>query len=344
MKIIYENNICPSLLIGEELTDAKVLINHVKNNLFTSLDKTVPVCRFRGTYINKSKEGYEIVGWQRNVSRLQKMDVSLPTIISINLDENFIVKKIELDRSFAGSKGLLCNQRYLNENINEKLIGMKIDSDFFNNIQVEKLHCFHITEVMGGVISCLQIMNERNLDYVFEEEVLDGISDGNDLYIAGLQKFSFLDQTVNYTIKFTNALKCVKFSGNGTIACNESFDAIFYSDGKEIIKEAFFGKDEKRLCLKIKSFSLTAVNNIKQLFTSDKGNSFMCSNIFPQAFIGLFVQLISMKLYDNNYNYVLHCLNAIQRYGGVPRCIGAIDSYEDAAKHFPKYNLSYIMM
>jgi len=306
------------------------------------LDTEIPICRFRGTLIKRLADKIKIVGWQRNVSRLQKMDVSFPTIIRMELDNDMGIRMTDVDPSFKGSKGPLCQYRYLDKNLREKFINAKIDDRFFKLIQIGNLHCFHFVEVIGGILSCLQIMDERNMDYIYEEEVIDGYVENRNLNIMGIQRMNFLENPVMYAMVYENALNNIKFNEKGMIYAEEMFPVEFYLDDKKMFTKEFQGINEKKLCSKIKIFCLEALAHLKLIFTQDIQNSFMCSNIFPQAFIGLLVQVVAMKMYYNNSNYVLHCLNGIQHFGDIPRCIGAINSPEEASKYFPLYDLSAI--
>jgi len=289
-------------------------------------------------------DGYEIVGWQRNVSRLQKFDVSLPTIIYIKLDNSLTIREISLDGSFMGSKGLLCNHKYLNVNMKKCLMGMTIDDLFFKHITVENMHCFHITEVMSGILSCLDILAERRIAFLFEQEVLDGYVNGDDLCFVGLHSFSFKEKPARYHAVFKGAFKNVKFNEVGTIFSTEIIPATFYVDGYEVYTSSISGNSSTRICVNIKSFIITGLAAIKKEFTNDLGNSYMCSNLFPQAFIGLFVQSIAMKMFHNNYSFILHILNSIQRNNDVPRCIGSVISFDESKKYFPNYNIEEVFI
>ncbi len=343
-KIQYNiENRQPILLLNEVIDDQDLLIKEVLNRPFASLDTDIPVARFRGTMIKKTGNGVKITGWQRNVSRLQKMDVSLPTIISVDLDENYTVRNINLHESFQGSKGLLCNQAYLNKNLVHKLINKDISQEsFFVNVQVSHLHCFHITEVLGGIITGIEIMKEKSLDFLFEEEITDSWVESADFHAIGAQKFNFNPDTCYYQLVFKEAQNKFKFNRNGGVFSNDPVDYLFYLNNELKFKDSMAGSTDKRMCLAIKVLCIKAVNEIKKVSVPFFSGNYLSSNLYFQAFIGLLFQAISMKIYYNNLNYVLHTLNSIQRYDNIPQCVGAVDNQEEASKHFPGFDLSKI--
>ena len=328
-----------SLLFDEEILDDDTLIKMAGRKTYISLDEDVTVCRFRGDLIKKTSYGYEIVSWQRNISRIQKMDASLPTIIKLKVNEKFVVTEIDLQDGFAGSKVILCFRPYLDKVLKHNIIGKKLDLSIVSEIKVENLFCFHLVEVLLGTVSCLQLMNEHNLDYIFEEEVLDSIIDGKNLIVKGKQKFSFSPKVVNYTINLVGVLDYIRFNKAGNIYLAEDVEAVIYKDNEELLRCILNGNSEKRLYLKIRNMSNKLVKVVKKDYTDDDKNLFMCSNLFPQGFIGAFVQCLAMKMYSNNYNYILRCLDGLQRYTNKPRCVGGLKDYAEAEKYFEGFDI-----
>jgi hypothetical protein len=333
----------PKFLLNDEIKDVDELVHRVINDLYYSVDPDVPTCRFRGTLVKRSQDRIDVVGWQRNVSRLQKMDVSLPTIIVLELDKEYVIKRIKLDPSFKGSKGLLCYQKYLDANLARQLLNRNIEETSLKINQVAKLHCFHIVEVLGGILSCVDLVREKKLDYFYEEEVGDSYFDREDFIAVGKQKMSLSETQASYDIVFQNVSHSIKFDENGTIYASAPFHALFNLNRKNCLKKELKGTTEKRLCHRIKVFSMESLEHVKKLLLSpDIKSSYMCSNLFFDAFIGLVIQAFAMKKYYNNYNYVFHSLNGIQRFGNIPRCVGAVESQEEADKYFPGHYLNDI--
>ena len=53
------------------------------------------------------------------MAEVQNYDVVLPTIISIKLDNNSVLRQIELDECFKGSQGIPCSYKFLNRRLQQ---------------------------------------------------------------------------------------------------------------------------------------------------------------------------------------------------------------------------------
>jgi len=333
----------PRYLLERQNPDWEQLVVDVKQATSTSLASNTPTSRFRGTLIVSTGEGFRVVGWQRNVARLQGMDVSYPTIITLALDQAGCIQDIALDPCFKGSKGLLCDASYLNDNLRSALCGSTIDEQFFTKMQVAALQCFHLVEVVGGIVSGLEILRERGGGYLAEDEVIDAYESGRDLVVTGRQRMSFAEEEVHYSMVFQDVYECVRFDTKGMICSDRPFSVQSYLGDIPICRRDLSGKRGPSVCQELKTLGLELLEHIKPVFVRRaREHSFMCSNLFPQAFIGLMVQMMSMRLYYNNVNYVLHCLSAFQRFRDVPRCIGAVRTLEEARVHFPKFDVASV--
>jgi hypothetical protein len=261
----------------------------------------------------------------------------------MELDEARRIRSVALDPCFQGSKGLLCHHTYLDENLRSALSGVTVDEQFFKRIQVGALQCFHLVEVVGGILSCLETLDQRTLPVLAEDEVMDAYGVGKSLVITGAQRMSHTLEETHFALVIHGAFDHIRFDAKGTIYANEPFPVDVYIDDQHILRTEVAGKRATSVCQEIKTLALEALGRVKPTFVeSANEHSFMCSNLFPQAFIGLLVQIVSMKLYYNNLNYVLHCLKGLQRFRDVPRCIGAVESVEEAVKYFPRFDVAAV--
>jgi hypothetical protein len=333
----------PTLLLERPRLDPEELIADVKSRRYRSLDADTPVCRFRGTLVTRRGDGLFVVGWQRNVARLQKMELSYPTIITLELDSQRRIRHAALDPCFKGSKGLLCHPPYLDDTLRRVLQDVAIDEGFFKKVQVGLLHCFHVVEVLGGIVSCLEVLDERKLPFLAEDEVADSYWLDKDLYTVGAQRMSHVPDIAHFGFVIHGASEHIRFDESGTVFATAPFPVDVFVNHRPVLHGEIAGARAVSVCQSIKILALEALGHLKPMFVDRAAaNSFMCSNLFPQAFIGLLVQVLGMKMYHNNYNYVLHCLKGIQRFGGAPRCIGAVESIEEAATHFPRLDLAEV--
>ncbi len=335
-----------SLLIGchSNLADIKknVLFNH-----FKPLESEVPTCRFRGTHIDTLHEDkglLKVTGWQRNVARLRKMDVSLPTIISLDIDPNEnTIKYIELDGSFKGSKGLLCSWKYLDYKLKQVLMGLKMDKLLLNNIKVEKVHCFHLMEVIGGVYTAYHLYKsgrfnkQGEIGNFFEEEVTDCYIEENTIVLSGVISINGAFK-LNYWVRLNNVMEEICFSKDGFLEIKEPVTMEFIIDGALAICDSVVIKGRTNGYRNLQSFILKCVNILKSKIIDDIKIRYLNTNLYPSAFVGLLCQGISMRKFKNNYNYVMHVLDSLQRPGGIPLCIGGIKSRDEALEKFPGFS------
>lgn len=329
-----------TLLLNNNISDFNKLVDTINNVTYTSLDTNTPIVRFRGTSIKKEHDKILIVGWQRNVSRLQKLDVSLPTVISIQLSLDLIIEDISLDSDFKGSKGLTCHQGYLSKNLKENLLGKKFDSTLYEDIQTSKLHCFHLMEVLAGTLSAHELMVSKNKDVIFEEEALDCQFIGKDYLVVGKQYVDIIDKTFSFTTKFKDARDKFYIDTNGVLLIKEKAIASFYIEDEELFSLDFSAKNQREFCIKAKRLCLGGIKEIQKKYFRDFDSKIMFTNLYVPAYIGLLIQSFSMKLYHNNLNQVLHSLNTVQRYNNIPKCVGAVLNHKEAEEHFPNFDLN----
>ena len=101
MKMI--NYRTPELLIGnyENFNNINEFIDKIVFSDYSCINDDIPICRYRGTFIEPIKNNkFNIVAWQRNIARIKRMDVSLPTIINITLSDTGTIEYINLEPSF----------------------------------------------------------------------------------------------------------------------------------------------------------------------------------------------------------------------------------------------------
>lgn len=302
------------------------------------LSPSLPICRFRGTAIYP--DGI-IIGWQRNISRLKKMDVSLPTIITLTLGPDHTIADIDLDPGFKGSKGLMCSHPYLNRNMKRHLVGARLDKTLFSRIKQRHLHCFHLVEVLLGVTTFYQMHLYRNqpAELYYEQEVGDIYNCGNDLVAQGRQDLNG-EKTVRYTIHYMDILKRIAFDETGRLSRLDDLEMAFLLNGAPVMTQMVnLGNRFKKML----AFMLACIDHVKGEICPDRKISFKNTNLLPSALLSMLTQAAAMHLFDNNYAYVMHVLSALQRQNNVPVCVGAIRDEEEAEKYFPDYRFGEII-
>ncbi len=338
----------PQLLIGK-YDSIDGLKDRICNSTFKPLDASTPTCRFRGTVIKpRDADGaVTVIGWQRNAARLQKMDVSLPSIITAQVrkcpDQNtYRVVSIELDKCFKGSKGVLCSAHYLDRNMKEAVTGRAFDSSLIKKAKLKAMHCFHIVEVLDGMISYFEAVraelspnNSRSL--FFEEENLDYMTDRDKRsHFCGHHLITGKN-AIQYRLTFKDLIEKVSFSKEGEMACNGNLNYEFSIEGRQAMcgEIAFTTKD--LFYLRFQKMLLQCGTMVQSAFGFDLRDNMYFTNLHPAAFIGLMTQTLAIRHFGNNYHYIMHALTGLQRRSNAPLCIGSVTNRIETKRFFPGF-------
>lgn len=326
----------PQVLIKTH-KDPADLKKRIVSNRVRPLDPSLPICRFRGTAVYP---GGTLIGWQRNISRIRKMDVSLPTLITVTLTPEDIIADIDLDSGFKGSKGLMCSQPYLNRNMKRHLLGQRMDDTLFSKIKQRHLHCFHLVEVLLGMTTFyLMAKHEKRTDTPFyEQEIIDCHGSGHDLVAQGRQDVNG-EKDVRYTIHFKDILQRIAFDNSGMLSKVDDLDMDFYLNKALVMNQTINLKDRFGQML---DFMLSCIDRMKAEVCPDLDIPFRSTNLFPPAILSMLIQASAMHLFNNNYAYVMHVLSALQRRNDAPACVGAIRDEAEANTYFPDYRFGEI--
>jgi len=345
------DGIKPTLLINDysAIHDLESIKKSITENHYYSISRTVPMCRFRGTVVDtrtRPDNMETILGWQRNVSRIRSMDVSMPTLISLTVNDREEIMDIELDASFRGSKGLLCSRPYLDTLLKKKLIGLHLDTNFLQAITVNQLHCFHLVEVLSGVYSYYRILKNKQIharDSVeYEEEVMDCFIKDDDCYACSSHVMKG-ENPIFHTLKFHDIFRVVNFDKAGNLKGLENVKIDFFINGSFMFSNDDFRGTSKYMYRDFLKFILNCINELKPSVCHGTNARFLNTNLVPGALIGLIVQCIAMQTFKNNYNYVMHALTALQRPNHIPLCLGAIKNKDEAHAFFEGYDFENLL-
>jgi hypothetical protein len=337
-----------------EQKQARLLINTYDNmdrlntmileSDYTAADPLMPALRFRGTVARAANRdnGLIITGWQRNVSRLRKMDVSLPTIITMVVDGKERIESIELDTGFAGSKGLICSHSYLNRRLKTLLQGQSLDSSFIHRVKQENTHCAHLFEVLSGIYayySMLKMNGFRDLrprGHAYEEEVIDSYAEDGTLYSLGTHVFMGREP-LRYKTALFDLMRRIGFTKNGGLTITQGIRTDFSLNGlscAQCLVNDFAG---------FSGFLLRCLDKVRRQVLAGRYVRMFNSNLYPGAYLGLLAQAVAVRLFNNNYNYIMHAVTALQRAGDRPLCVGALNNQEEADRWFPGFSFSELV-
>jgi hypothetical protein len=322
----------------------------ILDSQYTAFDLDKPTLRFRGTIVDArcGMENIRIIAWQRNVARLRKMDVSLPTIVFITLGRNRSIESIELDPSFAGSKGLMCCFTYLNRNLKSRLVNQPFDGAFLKLAKQEKLHCAHLFEVLSCAYSFFRILEENDFNdlkargYAYEEEVIDSYAEKATLHSVGRHaignKLEF-----DYRLDLADIISGVRFAKSGALETARAVEASFSINDKQVLSDPVSVNSAGSHDTDLSAFLIRCIGALRKEMFPAKQTKMLNTNLYPRAYIGMLVQSVAIRLFNSNYNYIMHALTALQRTNNAPLCAGALADQEEADKFFPGYSFSELV-
>lgn len=343
-------NFKPKLLIGNYDSLDKFYKKVVYNN-YLCIDQVVPMLRLRGTIVDAtgSQEGkIKIIGWQRDVTRMRKMEVSLPFIVYITLDKDDVIESISLDETFNGGKGLLCSRNYLEKNVKAKLTGLTLDKTFSQKIKLDNIHCFHVYEVLNSIFSYYHALKATSREdgvvkgFFHEEEVVDCYAKNGNMYLAGLHEFKGIEP-IEYRMEFYDIFNRVAFNNEGYMRIIEPVKADFYLNDQLLVSEILTQSENDYLFIKVQKFVLKCIGHLKELACPESKVRMVNTNLAPGALVGIMIQGITMRAFKDNYNYIQHVFTALQRPGRVPGCIGSILNDDEANQYFPGFDMDNLI-
>jgi hypothetical protein len=337
----------PSLLIGA-YDGSEDLPQLIRNGICNPLDTDLPTCRYRGTHIRVDTGNagrMTITAWQRNFARLRKMDVSLPTIITLVAENDpaknrWTVVSADLHESFKGSKGIMCSRTYLDRNMKELLIGRPFDSTLVNYSRLDGFHCYHIVEVLKAACSYFLSLSLPRFsvspgDFFYEEEVIDCmVDDTSRLNICGYQIIK-AKTPLFYRLAFHELLDKISFGKDGSLNFNHDLCCDFHFQNEAPLTETISASAGNGLYSGMQKTLLRCITRIQDYLGTKAAGRMYHTNLYPPAFIGLLAQSLAMRYFNSNYHYIMHVLTSLQRDNERPLCIGSVKNMEELKRYFP---------
>ncbi|AZS14175.1 hypothetical protein [Paenibacillus lutimineralis] len=336
----------PKLIVKEQL-DKEIIRRKVAYGNYTCMDKIVPMIRARGTNLQVDESGdLRIIGWQRDITRMRKQDVSLSFMIHLTVSPEGMIKEALVDDMFNGGKGVLCSKDYLESKLKEELEGQLFDRRLVSRLRFDKFKCFHIFEIMSGIYSSYFMykneLQEGSTERLFyEEDIVDIYASEGNLYLAGLQEFKG-KEPVSYMVVLYDVFNNITFDEDGYMKLKSPVQAEFYLNDVLVHSNELYQKEKDYIFIRVQKFLFVCVEKLKVSLFPEFTDKMMNTNLAPSAFIGIIMQAIGIRSFANNFNYIQYIMTAMQRPRKMPGCIGAILNEEEAACHFEGFDLSYL--
>lgn len=333
----YELNKVRPFLLVEDIHNEEVLIDFVDNKEVEKCTEELLMMRLRGTQIEIAEKEIKIYCWVINIVVASNETIRLPLLIKLVVNDSKIIKSIEILNEFKGSQGILCSKLYLQNRLNESLVNSFFGYSNRVITSETELACLHIHEALLAGVSFLEYCCNRNLKHAFESETnyifyCENAINMIDRHISNIfeeKRSTLVFPFILDNMKFTHSYK-LKLIGTQKII----YSVINLEDEVESKEESVLLADSEIHIRLLRIFLQYLVSQGKSINCSVKF-SFSC--YYPVSLTGLLTQALALKLYSNNYIYFQQCLMDLQRRSDSPRCVGAINNYDEGKKF---YNLS----
>lgn len=294
------------------------------------------VCRIGGYRLKKTDYGTEMLAWQCNMAEVQNYDVVLPTIISIKIDKESILREIELDPCFKGSQGIPCSYKFLNRRLQQyKMEYFSSQNKALSNPL--NSGCRHTYELLYGACDFYDYCKNNGYDDAWVSEVTSAYhSDGS---IIIVDRASVNGAESKLKIKISNFTNNIQFNRLG---------AIFKCDGLRVLGVGYSNESEQRFEEKeivAKSVIEFRVKVMKVLSSYwlysgravNINHRFYFSQMWPPTLFGILNQIFVLSLYSNSYSYFHYCIRGLQKNDTSCACIGVCEDINECKKYFSDF-------
>ena len=298
--------------------------------------------RYCGIQIEQSCDnGYKIIAWQCNMADIQNYDVKLPTVILMYLDNDRIIKSIDLMPNFKGSQGIACSRSYLDKKLKKILIGEKLTALNTKIIDPYLLCCRHTFELTVGAATLLDSYEEKvaNGEICYTEELIRAYIDDNT--ISCIDKINVNDYIESTRIDVSDIVGNITYGSIGRIENVNGMKIIGYSfeSGEwQKIKDVYTIDADSYQQYVTKIMKIVSGYWVSCKRKMGVKRNFYFSQIWGPTFFGILSQAIGIKVFNNNYAYFQHCIYGIQRNdNNIPLCIGVTDNIDEMSEVFEDF-------
>ncbi|MBC2580396.1 hypothetical protein [Clostridium sp. DJ247] len=302
--------------------------------------------RSRGTKIVRREDGYDVIGWQRTNTRMQKRDIDLSVIITLSLDNDKVIRSIHLDPNFTGSMGIVCSYKYLTMILQKRLIGLKLDIENLSYFSVKNLYCFHFQEILLGAMSFVEQFKTQDKEEFDEVETSEGsyYDDGN-FNQCSTQQFSN-GFRVNWELIISDYKKHIKYGANGGVEKVSDLNLCFrYTDSEGKcgeLTETISADTNKAFIEKLFRFFAPIADKLSKEISICNNMPYYNTNTHVGTLMSLILQGMAGSIFSQNYTYIQHVIKALQRPNGKPLCVGVSNDPEEAKEFFEGFEMKYL--
>jgi len=310
-------------IAGTEIWDYGELRDWVCNEDYTLVDGIVPSARYRGTSIRRNDSGYTVIGWTRNVGQIRSSVFNFPCIIRAELDADGTVLSAEIDPCFRGSKGPLCDRGTLQSFLSSVAVGSALVDMIPERVKVESLRCFHVLEILAAAASAFGLMSFYGKDSLFEEELVESRCVGESFALIGDHRIMSLGKKVSFRFVFPEIREKLAFLDDGSLVFTSPLTSRFVLDDGEEFETTLRGSSKNRAFAALALISKKGIDTVRRRHFSGYSGDFNCTTMFPNAFIGGYMQSVSIDLKGIDVAMFQKTMSLLRSDESGPKCIGA---------------------
>jgi hypothetical protein len=310
-------------IAGKEIWDFNALRDWVCNEEYSLVDGIVPSARYRGTSIRRNGSGYSVVGWTRNVGQIHSSVFSFPCIVRAELKDDGTVLSAEIDSCFRGSKGPLCDRAILQPFLTSVAVGSLLIDLIPERVRVESLRCFHVLEVLAAAASAFALMSFYGRDSLFEEELVESRCVDESFALMGDHRILSLGKKMSYRFVFPEIKNKIAFLDDGSLVFTSPLTSRFILDDCEEFETTLRGSSKNRAFAALALISRKGIDAIKRRHFSGYSGDYNCTTMYPNAFIGGYMQSVSIDLKGIDLAMFQRTMSLLRSDESGPKCIGA---------------------
>lgn len=135
-------------------------------------DRKQLITRYRGTVVERTDAGFAVTGWQKSIYHFGGLNREVPILVSMELDENGLIKSIKIDEQSEGSQGRRCDFACLEALCSDKLTGVSLAELGSKVSSAPDVKCLHLFEILSACSSFYSVLANRGLADGSEQEYI----------------------------------------------------------------------------------------------------------------------------------------------------------------------------
>jgi len=295
--------------------------------------------RIVGYWVGEDDDGRFGTAWMCNAADAERFDVAFPVTISVRWDGQGRVTSIELDERFEGSQGITCARSFIERRTRGSMLGtpLRVREPVISDPM--SFGCRHVFELVYGLAGFKGYLDDLHLvSGEFHEATADVRTESG---LLMCDEIECRGTTSRLDLGFDLDVGDIRFDNQGVLQSTGEIrigvptvmvDSEYIHSG--VPAATFSGEANAQITSSAVRALTPAWRCVSEIHGNKRGLVF--STLWPPSAYSVFVQGIAQTLFRNNFTYFQHCIGGLQRTTGQPKCVGVIQSLEEAAPIFPE--------